>query len=106
MNRGYKFTSKKQSEKGIMAVVLGLAAMVSFFAANIIAYKAGGAVDNRVGAAGFVSVLFALAGSVLGALGLQEREVYIWIPRIGTGISVISLICWLWIALIGMGYGI
>lgn len=103
MKKGYKFTSKKQSEKGIMATVLGIVAMVSFFVANTKSFKAAGMVSERVGAAGLVSFVFAFIGLVAGIMSLHERETFIWFPIVGTVLSVLALMCWGWIFMLGMG---
>lgn len=103
MKKGYKFTSKKQSDKGIMATVLGIVAMVSFFVANLKAFKAAGVVGTRIGAAGFLSFVFALVGVILGIMSLHDYESFVWLPIVGTVICVLALMCWGWILMLGMG---
>ena len=100
---GYKFTSKSQSEKGIMAMVLGGIALVSFFVSNMDSFSLKGEVAMRLGAAGFLSFIFGLAGLVLGIMAVREKDVFKTIPVCGLCLSLLGLICWLLIALLGTG---
>lgn len=101
--KGYKFTSKSQSEKGIMATVLGCIAMISFFVSNFAAFTLKGATPLRMGAVGLLATLYSLVGIVLGGLSLREREVFRLFPVCGTILSTLSFILWIVIILLGTG---
>ena len=97
-----KFTSKKQSEKGIMSTVMGSISLISFLAANMISFRMRGDVDMRMGAAGLLSLIFALAGVVLGIMSLRESDVFRLFPRMGFCLSLLGMALWILIIMIGM----
>lgn len=101
--RAYKFTSKSQSQKGIMATVLGIIAMVSFFVSNMDSFKVHGEATARSGAVGLVSMIFSLVGLIAGILSLREEDKFILFPGCGTVICIISTLCWTYILLLGTG---
>lgn len=103
MNKGFKFTSKKMSDKGIMATVLGIVAMVSFFVANTYSFRLAGDVDFRLASAGILSFVFAFAGDILSVLSFNEPDTFLFVKVIGSVVCGIATILWLVILLIGTG---
>lgn len=101
--RTYKFTSKSQSLRGIMATVLGLVAMISFFVSIADSFKNRGEATLRLGAVGFVAIVFSFIGMILGVLGCFEVEKFQFFSRLGLLINVLSFGLWIWILLIGVG---
>ncbi len=97
----YKFTSKKQSKKGIMSTVMAVMSVASFFIANTISFRQKGQIGHRIGAAGFVSLVFAMVGVVLGILSFGEDEVFKLFPWLGLLLSFFDCILWVWIIMIG-----
>ncbi len=92
--RRYLFTSNSRSEKGIMSTVCGLISLISFSVALYLVLKAGGSTGDRLGAVGFVSCLFSVAGLVLGIISLVEKDTFRFFPRFGFTLSMISIIAW------------
>lgn len=86
-----------------MATVLGIIAMISFFASLVNSFKAAGQVTPRMGAVGFLSIVFAGVGFVLGILSLGEPEKFVWFPRLGTIFCAVALLMWGWILMVGTG---
>ena len=99
----FKFTSKKQSEKGIMSTVLGMISMVAFFVANAGAFNEKGEVAPRYGGVGVLSLIFALAGLVLGIMSFREPDVFRLFVWMGAVISTVALFLWIFIVLVGTG---
>ena len=99
----YKFTSKKQSEKGIMSTILGFMSVVSFFTASSMSFRLKGGIPDRMGSVGFVSMLFAFVGAVLGCMSLREQDVFWLFPRMGTFLCVVALGLWVLVIMIGTG---
>jgi len=89
-----------------MATVLGIIAMISFFASLVSSFKAAGQISARMGAVGFVSIVFAAVGLILGVLSLGEKEKFVWFPRLGTLFCALALIMWCWILMLGTGMAI
>lgn len=103
MNRGFKFTSKKLSDKGIMATVLGIVAMISFFVANTYSFRQAGNIDLRMASAGILSFIFAFVGDVLAALSFYEPDTFLFVKIMGSVVCGIATILWVVILLIGTG---
>lgn len=102
-SRFYKFTSKSQSIRGIMATVLGGIAMVSFVVVIMASFKGRGEGTLRMGATGFLSLIFALVGFILGARSLYEKEKFPWFRLAGVFLSLFALMCWGYILFLGTG---
>jgi len=92
--RKYLFTSKKTSYKGIASAISGGISLVSFLVCLSVVLKAGGNADARLGAVGFLSCLFSLAGVITGMVSLSEKETFRLFPWLGTVLSLITLILW------------
>ncbi len=92
--RKYLFTSNSRSDRGVMASVCGSASLVSFIIVITIVLKAGGNHGGRLGAVGFVSCLFSVAGVILGGLSLTEKDRFPFFPRYGFAVSLLSLLLW------------
>ena len=90
----YRFTSNRHSTKGLMALIFGMMSLVSFFLAVslTVANKAENA--SRMGAAGFLAMVFGFVGIALGSTALGESDVFPILPRLGFAIAVIAVLCW------------
>ena len=98
----YLFKSSRQSEKGILSSVLGGTSLLSFTASLCVVLRAGEFSGGRLGAVGFISCLFSMAGLILGLLGLYDREALRLFPRLGFALSLCSLLAWSSIVYIGL----
>ena len=47
-----------------------------------------------MGAIGFVSCLFSVAGITVGVMSLLEKDTYRFFPRLGTTVSILMLLIW------------
>ncbi len=88
------FTSNRHSKKGMMALILGLISLISFFFAAVITIgdKAGSA--TRMGGVGFVAMIISIASVVTGVVAVQERDVFPILPRAGVIICILSFRIW------------
>lgn len=101
-SKNYIFTSKSQSEKGVMSTITGLISMTSFIIANVIAFGERGEASMRLGAVGMLSFLLSIASLVLAVMSLKEEEVFPLFPRLGLALAVLSLIAWGYILYVGV----
>ncbi len=92
--RRYLFTSNTRSDKGIMSSVCSTLSFVAFIGVISQVIKAGGSAGSRLGAIGFMSCLFSVAGLVLGIIALLEKDTYRFFPRFGFILSIITIILW------------
>lgn len=93
-SKGYMFTSKKSSRFGIMSTVCGVISLAAFVAANVICFGNRGVAGERLGAAGFVAMLFGAACLGLSIKGISEKEAFQLFPRIGLALGILSLFAW------------
>ena len=92
--RRYMFTSSSQSDKGMMSSVCSALSLAAFAAVLSNLIKTGEDAGSRMGAVGFVSCLFSIAGLVLGIMSLIEKDTYRFFPRLGFILSIITIILW------------
>ncbi len=93
-SREYRFTSKSRSDRGVMSSVCGTISLISLAVTVLKVIRDGGQAAERMGAAGFVSFLFCLAGLILGIISLMEKDKFLFFPRLGFILSLISGIAW------------
>ncbi|MBO4898672.1 MAG: hypothetical protein J5509_00110 [Lachnospiraceae bacterium] len=96
------FSSRDQSDKGIMSLVLGILSMVSLAYAGIVSYIRQGEVPDKFGSALFVTFVFAAIGLILGGLARNEADKLKTIPTVAmilNGLAILALGFFLWIGL-------
>lgn len=81
--RTYIYTNKTHSQKGIMSAVFGLLAFVTIVLALYLTFQAGGTASPRYGAAGLLSLIYALTGMTLGVMARLEEDKYYLFAYIG-----------------------
>ena len=89
---GYMFTNKSHPERGIFSTALGLLAVVSTVLAVYLSFRGRGEANPRYGLAVLFSLLFSLAGLVLGILSHMEKDKFYLFPRIGIVLNGLEII--------------
>ena len=72
--KGYIFTNKEHTKKGIMSTVLGILSNITLGTAIYLSYIHKGAVSARYGAAALLAVIFMIVGMALGVWSTIEKE--------------------------------
>ncbi len=103
--RKYLFTSKKTSYKGVASFIAGAISFLTFLVVISLVLKTGGNAGPRLGATGFVSLIFSAAGVIIGIVSLVEKETFRLFPRLGTGLSLFTLILWGGVIYVGIKGG-
>ena len=88
--RGYKFTEKKHSRQGILATVLALALLVWK-----LAFQGGGSLSAYYGSAGVVAMIATFVVLVIAAKSLREEDSFQLFPRLGLGLTLLDMVCWI-----------
>ena len=88
--RGYKFTEKKHSRQGILATVLALALLVWY-----LAFQGGGSLSAYYGSAGVVAMIATFVVLVIAAKSLREEDSFQLFPRLGLGLTLLDMVCWI-----------
>ncbi len=93
-DKNVRFTSNKHSKKGMMALVLGMISLISFFFAAVITIGDAQGSATRMGGVGFIAMIISISSVVTGTLAIQEKDVFPMLPRAGFVVSILSLIAW------------
>ncbi len=72
--KGYIFTNKVHTERGIMSTILGVLANTALGTAVYQAYMAGGKATARHGTAALIAIIFMAAGICLGIWSTTEKD--------------------------------
>ncbi len=89
-NKGFIFTNKKHTERGIMSTILGVLANFTLGEAVYLSYLNGGAVSDRYTAAGLLAVIFMIAGMWLGIWSTTEKEKFKLFTVLGIFVNVLA----------------
>jgi hypothetical protein len=89
--KGYIFTNKRHSLKGIFSAVLGLISFGSLCAVIYLTYLTGGTAPVSYGLTGLLAVIYSVTGVILGIKTLQDRDKYRLFPILGILLNSISL---------------
>ena len=89
---GYIFTNKRQSNRAIMATILGVITTLSLFAVIHLSFIQKGDAPISYGLTGLLSMLMSLVGLVLGFITVLEKDYYKLFPTLGIILNLFSLI--------------
>ena len=90
--RGYIFTNKVHSQKGIMSTILGLLSLVTLGTAVYFSYLQKGEPSLRYATAGLLAAIFMVIGLILGIVSTKEQEKF-WVFRIlGIVVNAMSFV--------------
>ncbi len=92
--RSYKFTKKKHSIRGLISFGLASLILVTYGVFIYLSYKDGGNLSAYYGGAGVMIMLLSIFTLVIAILSLKEENSFQLFPRIATGLSLLSVICW------------
>lgn len=90
----YKFTKRKKSVRGIIALLLAVTAAVIFVLAVSEAFHKNGNGSVYLGSAGVLSLLFSVTSFVLAVLAVKEEDTFKTIPYAGLVLSIIMSLLW------------
>ena len=72
--KGFIFTNKEYSRKGIMSTILGVLSCITIGAAVFLSCRGGGESSPRYGAASLLAAVFMLVGLILGIYSTTEKD--------------------------------
>ena len=93
--KGYIFTNKKHSEKGIMGMILGIISMVSLILVVVFSYYKQGEAPAGYGVTGLLAGIFSMIGLILTIPDVRNQDTYhlfSWIGILLNGLSI-AFIC-------------
>lgn len=101
-NKGYDFSDKVHSQKGIISVVLAAVSFIGLIGLVIASTMEKGNGSIGIGAGGFTILCIIVVGFIMGILSFRETEIKHTFPLIGTICNGILLVFEVIICFIGM----
>ncbi len=89
--KGYIFTNKEHTRKGIMATILGIISIATLVYTVLMSYRQDGEVPRQYGAAAMLVMVFAFVGIILGVVSRMERDKYYLFSYLGIALNVLVL---------------
>lgn len=81
--KGYLFTDKKNSNRAVMATILGIISLVSLAVVVFFSYRSGGVAKTGYGVTAFLAGIYSLTGFVLGLVTIQDKNYFRLFPVLG-----------------------
>lgn len=103
--RSYKFTEKKQSKRGIFALILAIISIVCLCVVVVESSGAGGNGTMYLGSIGVASMLLALVALVFAIKSMFEEESFKLFPYLGLGSSIFASAVWVVLYIVGIVIG-
>ena len=89
--RGYIFTNKAESKRGILSTVLGAVSLISLILAVRRSFLGQGEALVKYGVIGLFCLLFSGAGLALGILAKKQEDKFYLFAWIGIVLNVLTL---------------
>ena len=89
--KGYIFTGKAQSRKGIMSSAFGAICIISYIYGTVRSYHAAGRVGANLGLALLMTTVLAGAGLVIGIIGKTEPDKFHFFAYLGIVLNTAAL---------------
>lgn len=89
--RNYIFTNKKNSERAIMATILGIISCASLGIVVYLTYINNGQAPAGYGVTGLLATIFSLTGLGLGIVTVREKNYYRLFPVLGILLNLAAL---------------
>ena len=99
--RGYKFTDKKQSKRGIIAWILSVLSLAVLVAVIVCSFQNGGNGSMYLGSAGVSSMLVGLIALFNAVVSLREENSYRFFPYLATVCSFLAVGAWAALYVVG-----
>ena len=89
--KGYIFTDKRNSNRALMAVILGIISLASLGIVVYASYRSGGMAKTGYGATGLLALIYSLTGLVLGIKTAVKEDYFRIIPVLGILLNIAAL---------------
>ncbi len=103
--KSFMFTTKHQSENGILSMATAVVSLAVLIASISYAYMNRGEVPKKMGGVGLFALLSNVIGIIAGTVSLREKDIFIWVPRIALIVNIVLLLFWSWLVVSAMIFG-
>lgn len=88
--RGYIFTNKVHSQKGMISTILGLLSLLTLGTAVYLSYLHKGVGAEQYGTAAVLAVVFMTVGLIMGIISMTEKEKFMLFRVLGIVLNVMA----------------
>ena len=92
--RGYKFTEKTHSKRGILVLILAGVLLAWYLVFVGLAVHGNGQLSAYYGSAGVMAMLISFISLVGAVMSLREEDTFKIFPRLGFVLSFVDILCW------------
>lgn len=89
-DKGFIFTNKKHTERGIMSTILGVLAGATLGTAVYFSYESGGNASAKDASAALLAAVFMTVGLVLGIWSATEKDKFKLFTLLGIAVNVLA----------------
>ena len=100
--KNMKFSGRKQSKNGVVALFLAIFSIVGFIALCVWSVYLEGMAPILIGSIALTLAFFSFMAFVFAIQGLKEKEVYYGIPVVGVLLSGIQFVLFFCVYMIGL----
>lgn len=97
------FTTKHQSVNGLISFVVGIITVVALILCIVISFQNRGEMLLRFGGVGLFAVLGNIVGVIAAFISLNERDIFVWVPRAGLIMNAVMIVIWALLLVSGLG---
>lgn len=101
--KSFMFTTKHQSVNGLISLVIGIISVLALICCVVISYRNRGDLLLRYGGVGLFATIGNFVGIVASLISLNERDIFVWVPRTGLIINLVMVIIWALLLISGIG---
>ena len=91
----FKFTEKKQSISGIIALIFGVIFLVLFSMIIGKSADSSGNLSMYYGSAGILLMILAVVDFIVAVKSTREEDSFQFFPKLATLISFVNMCCWI-----------
>lgn len=102
--RGYKFTEKTQSKRGMLALFFAVVSLAIFITVVVYSFQSRGNGSVYLGSAGVASMILSVIALGMAVASLREENSFKLFPYLSTVVSFLT--AGIWIALYAVGFAL
>ena len=92
--RGYKFTEKSHSKKGLISFGASVVWVLLYLIFIYLSFRKAGSLSAYYGSAGVIVLICSVVTLVMSIAGLVEEDSFKLFPRLAMGTSIIAVLLW------------
>jgi hypothetical protein len=103
--RKYKFTGRKHSKLGAVALCFGLTGIAGIILGLVLSSRADGQLTAWIGIFGICALALSVLGIIMAIMAVRDDDMFPIMPRAGLIASLVGALGWIAIYVIGFFFG-